>query len=115
MSGGRFDYRQLYIGEIADSIEEYLDGREIDEDDVEDYISTKFLSDEEIAYIRKRHHTIPNYYGYGKDTIRELRKGLKLLRKAYIYAQRIDWLLSSDDGEESFHERLKEELNKMKK
>jgi len=34
-----------------------------------------------------------------------------VLRKAAIYAQRIDWLLSGDDGEESFLERLKEELD----
>lgn len=32
-----------------------------------------------------------------------------------IYTQRIDWLLSGDDGEESFHSRLKEELDKLKK
>jgi hypothetical protein len=27
--------------------------------------------------------------------------------------QRIDWLLSGDDGEESFIERLKEDLEKL--
>ena len=43
-----------------------------------------------------------------------MRQGLKIIRKAYIYAQRIDWLLSGDDGEESFHERLEEELNELK-
>lgn len=115
MSGGHFDYQQWRINEIADRIEEYLDGREVDEEDIEGYINTEFLSDEEIAYIRKRHHTMPNYYGYSKDTIKEFRKAVKLLRKAYVYAQRIDWLLSGDDGEESFHERLKEELNELKK
>lgn len=35
-------------------------------------------------------------------------------KKAYIYAQRIDWLLSGDDGEKSFHKRLKEELQQLK-
>jgi hypothetical protein len=33
---------------------------------------------------------------------------------AEIYAQRIDWLLSGDDGEDSFRERLKEDLEKLK-
>lgn len=36
------------------------------------------------------------------------------MKQAEVYAQRIDWLLSGDDGEESFHERLKEDLDKLK-
>lgn len=43
-----------------------------------------------------------------------MKKGLDYLRKASIYAQRIDWLMSDDDGEEEFHERLSEELNNLK-
>lgn len=36
--------------------------------------------------------------------------GLFNLKLANIYLHRIDWLLSGDDGEDSFHSRLKEEL-----
>ena len=57
---------------------------------------------------------MPNPYKYNKETIKEFKKGLAILKKAYIYAQRIDWLLSDDDGEESFHKRLKEELDNLK-
>lgn len=32
MSGGHFDYQQWRISEIADNIEEYLDGREVEEE-----------------------------------------------------------------------------------
>jgi hypothetical protein len=32
---------------------------------------------------------------------------------AAIYVQRIDWLMSGDDGEESFMRRLKEELDEL--
>ena len=32
------------------------------------------------------------------------------MKKAAIYAQRIDWLVSGDDSEESFHARLKRDL-----
>ena len=39
---------------------------------------------------------------------------LFLLKKATIYAQRIDWLVSGDDGEESFLSRLKEDLEQLK-
>lgn len=50
---------------------------------------------------------------YSDQTINEFKNGVELLNKAYIYAQRIDWLLSGDDGEESFHERLNDELGKL--
>ena len=47
------------------------------------------------------------------EVVDEFKKGLKILKTAAIYAQRIDWLLSGDDGEESFKERLKEELDDL--
>jgi hypothetical protein len=56
-----------------------------------------------------------NHYAYPDDVIAEFKKGLDMLRKAQVYAQRIDWLVSGDDGEESFHERLKEDLDKLAK
>lgn len=43
----------------------------------------------------------------------DMKKGLIALKVAAIYAQRIDWLLSGDDGEESFKRRLKEELDAL--
>ena len=36
----------------------------------------------------------------------KMKDAIKILRTAAIYAHRIDWLLSGDDGEESFLERL---------
>lgn len=53
------------------------------------------------------------YYNYSKETLDELKKAIKIIRTAAIYAQRIDWLVSDDDGEEDFHRRLKEELDKL--
>lgn len=47
------------------------------------------------------------------EVLEEFKKGLKILKTAAIYAQRIDWLLSGDDGEESFKRRLKEELDEL--
>lgn len=55
------------------------------------------------------------YNDYTPQTIEELRKAVHILRQAVVYVQRIDWLLSGDDGEDSFHERLKEELSKLEK
>ena len=114
MSGGHFDYYQWQIEDIANSIEDYIYGHSINKEDINYYIEDHWLDDEEKEYIKKNEHTIPNRYNYSKETIKEFKKGLAILRKAYIYAQRIDWLLSGDDGEESFHKRLKEELDNLK-
>ena len=113
MSGGFFYYDQSYINDIADSIETYIYGQSLEEEDI-NYIKNYLLDDEEKEYVIKNKHTLPNSYGYSKETIKEFKKGLAILKKAYVYAQRIDWLLSGDDGEESFHERLKEELDNLK-
>ena len=53
------------------------------------------------------------YPEYTEDTLREFRNGIAALRRAYVYAQRIDWLLCGDDDEESFHCRLRDELGKL--
>jgi hypothetical protein len=51
---------------------------------------------------------------YSDETKAVFRKGMKLLAVAAIYAHRIDYLICSDDSEERFHERLKEDLNDLK-
>ena len=114
MSGGYYEYAQYHINDIANAIEEYINGHSLDEEDINDYIKSRWLEDKEKEYVIKNKHTVPNLYEYSKETIKEFKKGLAILRKAYVYAQRIDWLLSGDDGEESFHERLKEELDNLK-
>ena len=43
-----------------------------------------------------------------------MREAVKILKIANIYVQRIDWLLSGDDGEETFLNRLSEDLSNMK-
>lgn len=114
MSGGHFDYKQYVIRDMADSIEEYLMGRDLEPDDVESILRDHWTDQEEKDYVKKHHRTVPNYMEYNKETIKEIKKGMDLLRKAYVYAQRIDWLRSCDDGEESFHKRLKEDLEELK-
>ena len=55
-----------------------------------------------------------NYYTeYSDETINEFKKGLDLIKKANVYINRIDYLISGDDGEESFHNRLSEDMNKI--
>ena len=84
MSGGHFEYQQYNINEIAEGV-----GKLISENG--EY-----------------------WYDFSDETISEFKQALQVLNQAYVYAQRIDWLVSGDDGEESFHERLAEELDKLK-
>lgn len=51
-----------------------------------------------------------NEMGLSDETLREFMLGVSLLRRSAIYVQRIDWLLSGDDAEDTFHHRLREEL-----
>ena len=50
---------------------------------------------------------------YRPDVEQAMKEGVKILKKAYIYAQRIDWFLSGDDGEDNFLRRLKKELEAL--
>ena len=53
------------------------------------------------------------FYKYPDEVIEEFKNGVNILRKAAIYVHRIDYLLSGDDGNESFIERLKNELSRL--
>lgn len=111
MSGGYFDYKQFHIDQIIEDIEEYLEGYKVD-DDIKNE-KTWGASPEDLQYMREHHRKRPNIGGYSDKTLKEFRKGLNILKKASVYAQRIDWLLSGDDGEDDFHKRLKEELEQL--
>lgn len=51
-----------------------------------------------------------DWYNFSENTLAEFRVAIQLLNKTRTYVQRIDWLVSGDDGEETFHRRLKEDL-----
>lgn len=57
------------------------------------------------------------YYEYDRkqELLQEISNGLDYLNLAGIYTQRLDWLFSGDDGEDSFFERLEEELEKCER
>jgi hypothetical protein len=56
----------------------------------------------------------PEEYGYSQtysdEVIEKLEEAAHTLRQAGDMAQRVDWLLSGDDGEESMLRRWKEEV-----
>jgi len=110
MSGGAFDYKQWHIEQIADEVEKLIEknGREKTREELKE---EGWRNDDWYEkYPEELYH-----YKYPDEVIEKFKEGLKVLRLAAVYAQRIDWLISGDDGEESFLERLKEELEKIEK
>ena len=106
MSGGTFDYNQYRIRDIANRVE-----REISKSGTPK--TERELKDEGWHRDKEWYEKYPedlNHYKYPDEVIEEFKKGYEMLRKAEIYAQRMDWLFAGDDGNESFLQRLKGEL-----
>ena len=104
MSGGHFNYDQLRIKSIAEEIEEYLDDMGKEKDDVNSFGMRDFYD----KYPEAKYNRIES-----KEVQEKMRKAIKSLKVAYIYAQRVDWYLSGDDGEENFLSRLEQELKEV--
>ena len=109
MSGGHWDYIQYRFTDVAEDIKSLIDK------------NGKLKNKEELrewgGYDPEYYEKYPDekYHAeYAPEVIAEFKKGAEIIAAAQIYMQRLDWLLSGDDGEESFLERLKEDLNKLK-
>jgi len=92
MSGGYFDYSQYNITRIADDVDSLIRDNNLTE------------LDEWGTYRSGRN--------FSPEVIVKFKEALTLLRKAEIYAQRIDWLVSGDDSEQNFLKRLEEDLRR---
>lgn len=105
MSGGRFDNQQWHIYNIADGIEQEV------------IMSGKPIPKSMWSYNERQEyddtHLQPMNYAYPESALRRMEEAVYALRRAAIYAQRTDFLLSGDDGEESFERRLKKELDEL--
>jgi hypothetical protein len=89
MSGGTFGYSQYSIKEIYEIIELHLE-----------------LQGNETEYGGE-------YPIYEQQVLKHLQDAIECLKKAYVYANRVDWFLAGDDGNENFIKRLNEELNEL--
>lgn len=70
----------------------------------------QYALDDIISSIDQIIRDIEQYEFRDQKTIEEFRNALDVCKRARVYVHRIDWFLSGDDSEETFHERLKEEL-----
>lgn len=97
MSGGRFQYKQYDIEIIAETIESIIskNRKPIDPKDRKPWDDSEF------------------YYDYPDEVIEKFKLAVKHLKIAAVYAQRVDWLLSGDDGEDNFFIRLEEDLKEL--
>lgn len=86
MSGGHFDYKQMYLDEISESLDELV-----------------------------KNNNIPDDYNYcnnfSKETLKEFQEVSKLLKVLRKRISNIDLLVEGDNGEETFLELLKEFKN----
>lgn len=93
MSGGHFNYDQYRIGQIADEIENII-------------ANNNSADMDEYGY--------PSAFDFNPEVIEKFKEALLVLREAEIYATRIDYLVSGDDGEDSFLGRLQSELGRAR-
>jgi hypothetical protein len=89
MSGGKFDYMQYRIDQVADDLNQQIRRAESGEKDQYGYS-----------------------LNYKPETIAKFKECEETLRRAAAMLQRVDWLLSDDDGEDNFHIRWAEEVPK---
>ena len=99
MSGGTFNYNQYMITDIADEIQSRLDRQ------------GQVMNDKWATL----YDPPDTYMTFPPDVEQRLKDAVKALRIAAIYAQRADWYLAGDDGDESFVRRLDKELKDLEK
>ena len=109
MSGGRFNYNQYKIGQIAEEIQQTIDNNGLKLDD-------ELIKENQRWYGQDYYERFPEelyHYKYPDNIIEKFKEAVDILKKAEIYAQRIDWYLSGDDGEDSLVSRLKSDLDAL--
>lgn len=115
-------YRGVYMGlktydEAVKKLKRRKDYKFIREYEKDEKRVSEFMDGDKLIEVREsryQEYEDGEYYPeYTEETIQIFKDAVKLLRKAAIYANRIDWLLSGDDGEDSLKERLEEELKEL--
>ena len=108
MSGGHWEYIQYRFTDIAEDIDKLVEqnGKPKTEEELKE--NSWHDDDWYNKYPEDRYH-----YEYPQEAIEQFKKAAEAVRIAQVYIQRMDWLLSGDDGEESFLRRIDEDLKKL--
>lgn len=128
MSFGSYEDAESFLlrdKTIVKAEQKYANRRFFDDGVV--YQSTKrYMSDtpdgDQIPVLYSIHHCHYDRYPYNADvlelsdeTIDAMKEAYRQIRMAEIYATRVDWMMSGDDSEECFRERIKEDLEEFEK
>lgn len=97
MSGGHFNYTQHYINDIADEIQRQID-----------------LSGQTVQTMTYGEYSTETHSDLSPEVLAKFQQAIDTLRLAAIMAQRIDWYISCDDGEQAFHDRWNQEISAYK-
>lgn len=92
MSGGHFDYKQHHINQIAEDIDDLIQNN--DDQSLDDW-GEKFGRE------------------YSPEIIEKFKEASDTLKIAANMAQRINWLVSGDDGPDSFLRRWEEDVESL--
>lgn len=110
MSGGSMDYVAWKIKDAARHIQNELANAELRKKNGRFYDVYKGYQEEhpELEYLKSPE-------ALTDAVIKRLQDALVCVSKAAIYAERVEWLTSGDDGYEDFCMRLDEELKDCEK
>jgi hypothetical protein len=108
MSGGHWDYMQHRLTDVVEDINQLVEKN--GQEKTKEEIKAEGWRDPDWY---EKHPEDKFHYKYPDEVIEEFKKGARIIAEAQIYMQRIDWLLSGDDGNESFIKRLKDDLSKL--
>ena len=106
MSGGRWDYIQNRLEYVVEDITNLINnnGKKKDVSDLEKW---------EIDWIKK-YPEDAYHYKYTDEVIKRFKEARLSIAEAQEHIQRLDWLLCGDDGEDSYIDRLDENLNNIR-
>ncbi len=108
MSGGHWEYKQFQFTDVIDDLKSIIEKN--------GQPKTKEELKKDLWYDPDWYEKYPGdklHYNYPDEVIDEFKKAVDFISKAQVYMHRIDWLLSGDDGDESFIKRLNEDLKKL--
>lgn len=79
-------------------------------------------NDEKIPILFAIHYCVYDHYPYDvyvleleDSTLETMKEACRQLRIAEVYAQRVDWMISGDDSEETLQKRFQEEFKAFEK
>lgn len=101
MSGGRFDYNQYRIGDIYKQMMQIVKHNDINAPEEQEF---------DYRYYSRDNH---KNYRLSPEVIEKFKEIIHYLMRAEAYAERADWLLSGDDGEDGFFKRINQDMRRI--